>query len=519
MFLEAKLEFARLLQQSDEAQLRNLRLVLPDNARRQIPEGGTIDATVIAMFDWALKTGNLVVLGLAAANCLTHPAFSTLVDQFETSPEASSTSAPMTPSLKDYLAKFLAENFTEVTLPKVLLDELGKDEKPTGSFSVWVGQLINRYDQNGQLLLLLDVCTTLRPSPEAFVIRSELFSAHTDRSLLINNFRDAMEVLTAKLSQDHVRALVKLNRKTYEQMASGLDQLQQYKELHAILHLLQMRIPELLYAGQRFPEEMMSKKLLSPEQLGLAADVRKARTISEKLPTRLQEDSWIDDLDSIRSNLESAWKKQDAKVLREQLNLLSFLQNEMPRIDGLMAIAIYNFPVQLLISALSEVEQAIQGDDPTEALSIAQGRQALENILPRLMGLAKRHNEWQWLEKELAGIDSNRDPEPLNRVPRWDRARERLQNIWSTFAATEWAQKIKAHVLNWEEAVRQLSTPELGNDQLLRQKLLEECELEAYLLRVCTTNRFIDIDEEMREQSTELSTVSRSMTHLLQNLA
>ncbi|MFO1043987.1 MAG: hypothetical protein U0941_19560 [Planctomycetaceae bacterium] len=474
-------------------------------------------SVVLDMVRWANSTDNLLTLAQAAALYLADAAVKSFIEFLEQSPsDTTNVAIPSTPEFQEAVRLMITESFSQTTLSKALLYKLGQRVQPKGDFQRWVADLIAEYTARDDLRTLLDVVTEYHAGqrPDAFLLRRCYVSEERGRVDLIGDVDKAIKVLSEQLVKVEVKSVVERFRSSFELMAAGLHQLAAYKELHEILHLIQKRLPTLLDAGTRFPNDIASVKLLNPSRLDVRRDVIRAREIAVELPTHVAEQSWIDDLDSIVTGTERAWRDRKAGEMQRQLGQLPFVLLEMHRIDSLMAVTVSGFPIKPFMTALQEAEAVLlQQKIPVEA--IKTGRTALEFILPRLLGLSERHTEWQWLDKEFAGIELNPDYRPEICLPRWPRARERLENIWLTFASADWAQEIRQHVQNWEKAARQLQSEPAPQSPQLR----ELCELEADSLRACTMNQFFEIDSDLREQSEQLSSIGRSMSGLLQQLA
>jgi hypothetical protein len=122
-------------------------------------------------------------------------------------------------------------------------------------------------------------------------------------------------------------------------------------------------------------------------------------------------------------------------------------------------------------------------------------------VRPRLDGLVAEHNEWQWLNKALAGIDTNPGYQPTEKVFNWPKVKERLASLCDTFRAASWAADLPGQIARWEQAAA------AGRK--------EEAEVAAVQVQAAAVNRFFDVDLDLLRLCGQLTDITDPLQQLL----
>jgi hypothetical protein len=334
-----------------------------------------------------------------------------------------------------------------------------------------------------------------RLAPEAF--------DPVDTGTLVGNVSQGINKLAGSTIDATVWSLIGEFRASFRGVAVQTKILAGYKALHDGLHNLQLRMPSVEFAAVTFPSDPIQSKLLAREVIYLRDQSRWASEMAAALPTKGLEQLWIDDLRQAADEMGEILKSKDKANSRmpHVVTVLRSVLQEMYRIDGQLATTVAELPLESLIEALAQIAGRLTPGEVSNAISSA--RDALVVIRPQLEALVAIHNEWQWLNKALAGIETNPGRRPEEKVFGWLRARKRLQSLCGVFAATEWSVDLLALIAAWEKAA------EAGEDA--------ESDQAAVQLNATVANRFFEADTDLLHFSGQLTEIGGPITNLLRS--
>ncbi len=329
---------------------------------------------------------------------------------------------------------------------------------------------------------------------------------------LVSSLGTAVKTVTESLDNPQIRMTVGRFRADFERIEQQIQVLSRYKQIHELLHLLQRQLPNLIRLVSRFPDDVDARKQLSPARMRLSQQVQLARQYSKALPTEPLEEYWIADLEFAATASRRAWDEGSQREMIESIDVLRRVVAQLPRIDGQLTVVVMSIPLGTLLDALQEVSGTIvDAAEPQSAAArrLEEGRYALAVLRPSLFALVNQHNEWQWLDHEMSGIEFNLGIRPKEKMFRWEAVRPRLLDICKTFQGDEWADQIVRYISAWETHV-------LEWEKEPTSKLSVECEINADSLRNYATNRFVDVDASLRELCEDLIEIGAPLNALLE---
>ncbi|UCE62170.1 MAG: hypothetical protein JSU63_10760 [Phycisphaerales bacterium] len=370
--------------------------------------------------------------------------------------------------------------------------------------------LIEEFEGRGELEALLRGILKARPKRDDIVEFCRTNFAHVLDELapetLIEDTANALRTVADFLADPQVRQTVGRFQADFRTIEERTRIVSGYKQLHEVLHVLQWQVPAIQDAAERFDTDVNAARLLSRQLLDLRRQVARTRERADGLPTAMMEKMWIDELDQAVKDADKALKTPDGTAMTSVVSDLRVLLRESARIDGQLAVAVSDLPLGKLLDALGEIDQSRSSDAATKGGSASQqirdGRDALRLIRPKLAGLVAQHNNWQSLDKELAGIETNPGYRPEDKVPRWRRVKDKLKGLCNAFSGDDWSVKIMSHLSNWEAAAQRNES--------------QTCEIEADSLRTQAMDRFFGVDTEMRDLCENLVKVGRPLKTLLE---
>ncbi len=395
--------------------------------------------------------------------------------------------------------------------------------------------LLEYAEAAGELEMLLRTVLETRPKREDFrIFCQENFPQilePTTRAGLVGKLTVGVISLVEQLGDPVVRQKIGEFQAFFRTIQRQIQVLTNYKRLHDILHLLQWRLPNLQSDVTRFPDDLSAVTSLSPARLALSSQVDRARESLGSLPTEGIEESWVDDFADSVDRQETAWQERDPDLMNSVLLELRYLIRELPRIDGLLAFAVSELPLSALVTALKAIFDHLRNSDSAEKSSFIVLQEAVRSLgllRPELLAMVNEHNEWQWLDKELAGIDVHPGPRPTDKVPRWRRVKERLQSLCRAYQdETNWTGEILEHAESWEQHAASLPSAITAGDSpgglstlatstRLQTDLVDLCLITADSLRAYTIKRFMDVDRSLLELCEELVQIGSSIDTLLE---
>lgn len=357
---------------------------------------------------------------------------------------------------------------------------------------VVVFKLWEKCDQRGETEALLRGAVKARPGREDLIAfckeqAPQVFAA-ADVAALVGQVEGGLYALVEARRDPGLGIEWGKFQTTFRDMQEGISLLARYKKLHDGLHNLQKRMGQIGPAATAFAQKPVSSPLLSREAVALKRDCDRAKKTVEQrppLPTDRLERLWVDDLTRAAREFESALLAPfDGGLLARAMKALGGLLLEAYRIDGQMASEAARLPLSGLIGALTAIhEQLAAAGRPASPAAVLLGRDALSLVRPQVVGRVNEHNEWQWLNKELAGIESNQGHRPTDKVLRWEAVRETLLGLCHTFGSEPWATDLLAGVERWEREAA------AGN--------VAAAEAAAGTVHECAKERFFDVDQEL----------------------
>ena len=383
---------------------------------------------------------------------------------------------------------------------------------PQKALDAVVFDLMEAVDQRGELESLLRGAVRARPNNEPLValcrtIAPQVFTPVDTRGL-ITQVTAGLEALTEMTAAPEVWAKVGESQAIFRAVMVETGVLAAYKSLHDGLHNLQMRLGAIEAAAVTFTTANSQARLLAQQAVFLRGDADRALARAESVPTKSQEDDWIDELRDAASEIGLSLEAKDAARMARAVAVLRRLIQECYRIDGQMASSAGLLRLGDLITALDAIVRQWSGGNgaaSSTASRVKAARDALTALRPRLEGLIAEHGEWQVLNKALAGVDTNPGYRPEEKVNRWAKVKERLAALCRAFQAASWSGELMEEVRKWEQAAA--------------AGLADQGEVAAGQVYASAANRFFDVDQDLLKLCGQLTDIGSPIEDLLNNLA
>ena len=187
---------------------------------------------------------------------------------------------------------------------------------PQKALDAVVLDLMEAVDQRGELESLLRGAVRARPKNEPLValcrtIAPQVFTPVDTRGL-ISQVTAGLEALTEMTAAPEVWAKVGESQAIFRAVMVETGVLAAYKSLHDGLHNLQMRLGAIEAAAVTFTTANSQARLLAQQAVYLRGDADRAAARAESVPTKSQEDDWIDELRDAASEIGLSLDAKDA---------------------------------------------------------------------------------------------------------------------------------------------------------------------------------------------------------------
>lgn len=364
-----------------------------------------------------------------------------------------------------------------------------------------VFSLIQEYEAHGETHAFVRGAVAMRPNRQDLVDFSKGLFVGVDEPLnpsaLVAKTSSALESLVQLVQDPSVRENVGRFKANFETIETRIKVLRRYKTLHELLHVIQQRLPSIVDATRRFPDDMGAVLLLTREVVKLKDIGRHAEETANGLDNPGSELPWIEEFRETVRMIDKALSEQSVDDLSDGIEELRRYLKEAARIDALMVHEVSLLPLSKLIEALGLIE----GAEVPE--SIRHGRAALSLLTPRLRGLVNEHTVWQRLDQSLSGIESNPGHKPSQKVHKWDRQKEKLEQLCGAFPTSLWPNSdiVRTTITDWESAA---DAGEMSKSLILADTLHAHC-----------MGRFFEVDGEMKSLCENLVDIGKPLRTLL----
>ncbi len=214
----------------------------------------------------------------------------------------------------------------------------------------------------------------------------------------------ALETL---LSNPAVYESVVIFKVDLEIVYSHIDLLSYYKQMHDLLQEVETKCywPIFRYK-QRFVADEDGLMMLSEYEMNLQSSIMKAHSLVEERPQDIDEEpSWIEDLEDVRSRLETAINCSSEHDITQALrNLSRILYTEPTCLNANLTSTAKTLRLSELIKNLGVVKDKIFAESLAETESLKTfetGLLSLSSINSRLGSLVKEHDAWQRIDSDL----------------------------------------------------------------------------------------------------------------------
>jgi hypothetical protein len=299
-------------------------------------------------------------------------------------------------------------------------------------------------------------------------------------------------------------------RTAFDTVLEQVDILDSYKELHDLLHSVQLRCYNLLLPKIKRVsiednewEEIVGYDQELAECVGRLRHTRAQRVLDQADISPLLQ------LVRAQQELHQAVEEMDSERLRTALYLMKPVVGSQPRrINERLVATADKLRLQDLAVAMQRIQEQ-SGTSGLDVISIRElevGRDSLSKLHKRLEQLVDAHKRWQWIDDQL-------------RMPQESRDEKELGAVWPEVGA-EIARLCAAPQ---DPLERPLVDEVIAACTYLNQNLAGEDQVRIWLaflrVRGAQLRRFYMVDNELKHLCGELRKLAGPLTHVVGRLA
>jgi hypothetical protein len=207
-----------------------------------------------------------------------------------------------------------------------------------------------------------------------------------------------------------VRSDVVAFRTKFEAARQQIDTVDDYKQVHDLLHRLQFHCYNpIVQEARRFPEDDIAIENLGDHRITLEEIIHELRRAAERAPTILADPSCIPALVEARESLRTAIDELNADALKRARWLLGRVLAVQPvPVNARLNAAARALRLPALVEAMACISDHLGGLDldPGKVGQFEDGVDALVSLDDSLTILVDDHDRWQAVDAELRRIEA-----------------------------------------------------------------------------------------------------------------
>lgn len=317
-----------------------------------------------------------------------------------------------------------------------------------------------------------------------------------------------LAALTDLMSAPEARTAVIAFRTDFEAIASQIDILADYKQLHDLLHVLETQcFNTMQQASKLFPDDETAVDTIMDAELTLQQTVDAFKLLAARPSFAATELAWVQDLGRAQTTLTEALDGQDAEKLRRTLWLINRVVAIQPsQINTRLNAFARTLRLASLVTAMTGIHENIAklAMDETRLQEFIQGAYGLSRLNNTLGQLIEAHDAWQSIMLELRRVGLSLDQDPLEMEMSWPDLRPLLEARYTPHPDQEWATALQEDCDRLGEAIA-------GGNPVRVNRFFRRLEQRA-------RNRFYVVDVDLRRLCEDLRRVGQPLAAVLKLL-
>jgi hypothetical protein len=386
------------------------------------------------------------------------------------------------------------------SIPLGRLQALPKDARPVTDWPSWDKAFVNITD--GLLKIFgEDPAATVLPPPPLAAPPPAPPPPLPEKT---NSVRKGFEALVELLRNDPaVRDEVVKFESEFAAAREQIDVLGDYKELHDLLHELQVHSYNVIAREARhFPEDE-ALTTLAEYELRLGNIVQRLDDVTSRKTFPKHQVAWMRKLHEARQALVEAIDGVVPEKLANALKLMKdVISVEPSKVDTRMTAKAEGLRLGDLAEAMMAIcaKALAAGLQPDRISEFQQGAKNLELLNNRVQELTQMHNQWQAVDDELRRVEQLLDGDVNELVNSWPDLQQMMLPLYDSEDSPR-DQAFRAEGVRLDGAIR-------ARDPFKVKQFFRRYRGHA-------TDRFYEVDKNLRDQSGELRVVGAPLASVL----
>ena len=254
-----------------------------------------------------------------------------------------------------------------------------------------------------------------------------------DATIIVNQ---AFKALSDLIQSAEIAVEVRVYQEDFKRTYEKIEILSTYKQLHDLLHDLQLRsynfIAEQVRIAITGEGYLDWGSLENPAEIDLADLITQLQKVVDRRVLQPFETSWIHGLVKGYEELHEAIARADAeRLISTGLRLARIVRIEPSRLAREADSAAKYLQLPKLVQALSNIHECLirRGADLSKICDIKRGTEVLSALDRDLNSLIIAHNRWQSVDEELRRIDETWDYASMTFPREWPSLRAEVEEL------------------------------------------------------------------------------------------
>jgi hypothetical protein len=356
-------------------------------------------------------------------------------------------------------------------------------------------------------------------APGGAVDSRAALAPETNRALAASSTR-AFQRLREMMANPVVKEIVAEHQPQLESAGAALQLLMDYKDVHDLLHDLQLKCYNYLLQETRRTERWIDWEILARPQQDLAALAGRAAELKQLDSMKGAPFGWVSELVQAREAFDRAAATRKLSPLKEARDLIRpILELQPTRFDATLCEAARKLPLDELEIALAEIAGKLSPkvlESPGGA-AFSTGVASLPELSANLQTLTTEHGRWQKIANDFWRISALIDTDLDELLTSWPRLKIRLGQVCGS-AEQPWSVELCQTTEKLGGLVASEPGPEAPDAEEAHRLWVAQVRQNYERCATNGGNRFYQVDFSLKRLCDQLRTVADALTQILHEL-